>query len=63
MLRIPIAAFITLFFAPIPVGWYIGIRLGEHKRDPNSFLGGFSALRPDRYTDEGQGWVRRLWLW
>jgi len=63
MLRIPTAAFIVLFFAPIPVGWYIGVRLSQYQRDPNAVLGGFSALRPDLYTDEGQDWVRRQWLW
>jgi hypothetical protein len=24
---------------------------------------GIRGFRPDQYTDEGQVWLRRLWLW
>jgi hypothetical protein len=60
--RLSTILFVALLFAPFVAAWYIEYRLMEFQRDPTEVLWGFSGLRPDRYTDEGQDWVRRLWL-
>jgi len=62
MLRIPTILFVALVAAPIPVMWYIDFRLQDFRRDPTNPLLGILGLRPDQYTDEGQHWLRRLWL-
>ena len=63
MLRVPTVLFDALFIAPFVLGWYIEYRLQDFRRDPNiSVWWGIRSLRPDQYTDEGQYWLRRLWL-
>ncbi len=63
MLRVPTILFIALLAAPIAAGWYLQWKLSEFQRDPSTPLWSIRGFRPDQYTDEGQVWVRRLWLW
>ncbi len=64
MLRVPELLFVALLLAPATAVWYLQARLHAHRRSPqDSFLVlSFRGLRPDRYTDEGQHWLRRLWF-
>ena len=64
MLLIPDLLFVAIFFAPVPLVWYVQVKLHRHRRSPRDWflVLGFRGLRPDRYTDDGQYWLRRLSL-
>jgi hypothetical protein len=61
LFRIPTILFVALVAAPFPLGWYLWYRLDDFRREPDK-PEPWPGLRPDLYTDEGQGWLRRLWL-
>jgi len=63
MLHIPTALFVALVAAPLVSAGYIRLKLSEFQRDPNKILWrSMRAFRPDQYTDEGQDWLRWLWI-
>jgi hypothetical protein len=62
MLHVPTILFVALLATPIVLLWYLEYKLLDFQRDPSAVLWGFHGLRPDQYTDDGQVWLRRLWL-
>ena len=64
MLTVPVWLFAALILAPIGAIWYVQARLLPYRRQRQDWLLALSyrGLRPDRYTDAGQPWLRRLWF-